>query len=147
VKQKIRDSMRKSYDFSRGTRNHDAGRLKCRSSSEGEDVDDVPPLTRAQIRELKDSLKDLDDRTRFLLVSVFTPRFALYYNLSEDTYGMNEPGHATLFKRRPAAIAIRQMLGPGVQIVRCRVTRTGKLVERSVPVRVRKRSRSRKGAV
>ncbi len=137
--------MRKSYDLSRGARNRYAPYLRRRSPAE--DDDDFPPLTSAQIRELEHSVKDLDDRTRYFLVSAFAPKFALYYNLSEDTYGMNEPGHATLFKRRAAAIAIKQMLGPGIQIVRCRVTRKGNLVARSVPARLRKRSRARKGAV
>jgi hypothetical protein len=73
-----------------------------------------------------------------LLVSGFSPRFALYYNVSEDTYGMNEPTHATLFKRRAAAIAIRRMLGSRVEIVRCRVDRRGWLVLNSLAVRGRR---------
>ncbi|MBI3028031.1 MAG: hypothetical protein HYY64_00755 [Candidatus Rokubacteria bacterium] len=82
-------------------------------------------------------MKDLHDRTRYLLVSAFGPRFALYYNVSEDTYGMNEPAHATLFKRRAAALAIRRMLGGGVEIARCRVDRRGQLVLNSLAARGR----------
>ena len=41
-------------------------------------VADDEPLTRAQMRELDRRMKDLDDRTRYLLVSVFGPRFVLY---------------------------------------------------------------------
>jgi hypothetical protein len=137
--------MRKSYDFSRGVRNRYARRLSRRPSGES-DADDSPPLTAAQSRELRRRIRDLNDRTRHLLVSVFAPRFALYYNLSGDTYGMNDPAHATLFKRRAAAIAIQRTLGPGVQIVRCRVNRGGRLVPSSLPTRLRKRPRARKGA-
>jgi hypothetical protein len=60
------------------------------------------------MRELDGRVKDLDDTTRYLLLSAFGPRFALYYNVSSDTYGMNEPVHATLFKRRAAALAMKR---------------------------------------
>ena len=83
-------------------------------------------------------MKDLDDRTRYLLVSVFGPRFVLYYNVSEDTYGMSEPAHATVFKRRAAAVAVRKMLGGGVQIVQCDVDGHGQLVLNSLPARWRR---------
>jgi hypothetical protein len=92
-------------------------------------------------------IKDLDDRTRYLLVSAFTPRFVLYYNVSEDMYGMNDPAYATLFKRRAAALAVKRLLGGGVQIVPCRVNRRGRLVLSSLPAPGRKRRRTRKGAV
>jgi hypothetical protein len=90
------------------------------------------------MRELDRRVKDLHDRTRYLLVSAFSPRFALYYNVSEDTYGMNEPAHATLFKRRAAALAIRRMLGRGAEIVPCRVDRRGRLVLNSLAARRRR---------
>ena len=137
--------MRKEYDFSRGTRlNSYAACLtrRARPHPRRDVPDDDPPLTRTQIRELDRRVKDLDDRTRYLLVSGFGPRFALYYNVSDDTYGMNEPVHATLFKRRPAALAIKRLLSGGVQVARCRVDRRGRLVLSSVPVRRRKRRRA-----
>ena len=99
--------------------------------------DREPGLTRAQMRELDRRVKDLDDRTRYLLVSSFSRRFALYYNVSDDTYVMNAPAHATLFKRRAAAQAIRQMLGGRIAIAQCRVDRRGRLVLKSLPVRSR----------
>ena len=76
-------------------------------SGRNSDVD-VAPLTRAQMRELDRRIKDSNDRTRYLLVSVMTPRFLLYYNVSEDSYGHNDPRYGTLFKRRHAAEAVRQ---------------------------------------
>ena len=50
-------------------------------------------------------------------------RFAFYYNVSDDLYAMNDPGGATLFKRRKAAESVKRTLGRGgreVQIVECR---------------------------
>lgn len=57
-------------------------------------------LSKPQVRELRRRVRDLEDRTRYLLVSVFTPRMALYYNVSNDTFGMNNPSLGTLFKQR-----------------------------------------------
>jgi hypothetical protein len=54
-------------------------------------------LTPAQRRELQRRIDDLDDPTRFLLVSQLTPRFALYYNVTDDVYVMNDPKGGTLF--------------------------------------------------
>src|SRR5918996_3645853 len=83
-------------------------------------ADDGRSLSRAQIRQLQRQIRDLDDRTRYLLVSVFTKRFALYYDVSQDTYVMNDASLGTLFKRRTAAEAIGRLLSPNVEIVRCR---------------------------
>lgn len=126
--------MRKKYDFSGGVRGRRAAGHQCRPTrpEPAQDGDDWP-LTKAQIRELNRRLADSRDRTRYLLASVFGPKFALYYSVSEDTYGMNDPRHATLFKRRAAALAIRRLLGSGVRVLRCRVDRLGRLVLRSVP--------------
>ena len=132
--------MRKRYDFSRRVRrNGSVTRAGRGQGARGADRvgEDEPPLTRVQMQELDRRVKDLHDRTRYVLVSAFSPRFILYYNVSEDTYGMNEPAHATLFKRRAAAIAIRRMLGGGVEVVRCRVDRRGRLVLNSLAARRR----------
>ena len=140
--------MRKEYDFSRGMRpNPYATRLarQVRPHSGDGAGENEPPLTRAQMRELDRRVKDLDDRTRYLLVSTLSPRFALYYNVSEDTYGMNKPVHATLFKRRAAALAIKRLLGGGVEIAPCRVDRRGRLVLKSVALRGRRPHHTRKG--
>jgi len=96
-------------------------------------ADDVPPLSRAQIRQLQRQVRDLDDRTRYLLVSVFTKKFALYYDVSRDVYTMNDASAGTLFKRRTAAQAIGHLLSDGVQIVRCRVDRQNRPIKSSVP--------------
>lgn len=140
--------MRKEYDLSRGVRrNRYAARLArhARRHPGNRIVEDDPPLTRAQMQELDRRVKDLHDRTRYLLVSAFSPRFTLYYNVSEDTYGMNEPVHATLFKRRAAALAVKRLLGRGVEIARCRLDRRGRLVPNSLAAPTRKRRRTQKG--
>ena len=126
--------VRKEYDFSKGVKNRYVARLRKRVRRPVEvSPHGSPDLTRAQTRELDRRLADLHDRSRYLLVSRLGPRFALYYNVSEDTYGMNEPAHATLFKRRQAAAAIKRLLSKGIDLIRCRVDRRGKLVLRSVP--------------
>lgn len=96
-------------------------------------ADDAPLPTPAQVRELKRRLVDLKDRTRFLLVSAFTTRTAFYYDVSQDTWGMNDPSLGTLFKRRATALAVQRLLRDGVQVVRCRVDRRERLVKKSVP--------------
>jgi hypothetical protein len=96
-------------------------------------ADDVPPLTPAQIRELKRRLLDLKDRTRFLLVRAFAARTTFYYDVSRDTWGINDPSLGRLFKRRATATAVQRLLRDGVQVVRCRVDRRDRIVKRSVP--------------
>jgi len=108
-------------------------KTKGRSSKQtahelGADAD----LSPAQRRELDKRIEDLKDRKRYLLASSLGPNFILYYNLSEDTYGWNDPSHATLFKRRKAAHAVQQILGDKDSIVECLVDKKGQLVKRSV---------------
>jgi hypothetical protein len=105
------------------------------------ELGDDSDLSPAQVRELEKRIKDLDDRTRYLLVSILGPSFVLYYNVSEDTYGWNEPAHATLFKRRKAAQAIAQLLGDKDSVVQCSVNKRGELVKKtlSLPRAARKR--------
>jgi hypothetical protein len=91
------------------------------------------PLTAAQIRELNRRVDDLNDRTRYLLVSPFTRRFVLYSDVSRDVWAANEPANGTLFKRRAAATAIKALLRDSVRIVPCRVNARGRLVKGSAP--------------
>ena len=118
--------MRKEYDFSRGVR----GRVRVRPPGErgaasdrttyreSDAVDEE--LTPAQVQELRRRMADLDDATRYLLVSQMGPRFALYYSVSDDVYVMNDPRGATLFKRRKAALAVKALLGRSIRILRCK---------------------------
>ena len=134
--------MPRDHDFSRDRGRHAPGRRGRPKPLGPVDNSDDWPLTKAEIRELDRRLADTRDRTRYLLTSVFGPRFALYYNVSGDMYGMNDPRYATLFKRRAAALAIKRLLGSGVQVLRCRVDRRDRLVLRSVPKHRARRKRS-----
>jgi hypothetical protein len=126
-------------------------RALARTSAEGSDDDWA--LTQSQIRELNRRIADLEDRTRYLLVSAFSRRFVLYYDVSRDVWAANDPAGGTLFKRRGAAVAIKALLRGSVDIVRCRVNGRERLVKNSVqrirssspPVRRPRARRSRAG--
>lgn len=94
--------------------------------------DNEPALTRSQIRELKRSVRDLNDRTRYLLVSAFSRRMVFYYDVTRDLWGMNDPTLGTPFKRRAAAEAVRSLLREDVRIIRCRVDRRERMIKKSV---------------
>lgn len=97
--------------------------------------DDVEPLTPAQIKELERRIRDSRDPVRYMLVSEFTRRFILYYNVSDDTYVMNDPTGGTLFKRLKAARSVKKLLGSGTSIVKY-TTERGRL-KRLSPYRPR----------
>ena len=86
------------------------------------------PLTAAQRRSDARHLKDTEDRTRYLLVSLTVPGLSLYYRIQDDAWSFDDPMGATLFKRRPAAKAIQALLRRGVHIVKCKVDEDGVLV-------------------
>jgi len=86
------------------------------------------PLTAAQRRSDARHLKDTEDRTRYLLVSLTVPGLSLYYRIQDDAWSFDDPMRATLFKRRPAAKAIQALLRRGVHIVKCKVDEDGVLV-------------------
>lgn len=97
-------------------------------------------LTAAERRELDRQIEDLDDPVRYLLASGLVPGFTLYYVLADDTYILNDPRGATLFKRREAAARIKDLLRPGVAVVPCKVDRHGQLVLKSLAGRKAGRS-------
>lgn len=83
------------------------------------DAGDDSPLTAMQIRVIERRAADLADPVRYLLASRMTPRFVLYYNVSDDTYVLNEPASATLFKRRKAAESVKRLLSGRIHVIRC----------------------------
>ena len=109
------------------------GRTRSTEAPEAEAGDDAAGPSKSQVRELRRRVRDLEDRTRYLLVSVFTARVTFYYNVSTDTFGMNDPSLGTLFKRRAAAIAIQRLLRTGIQVVECRADRRDRVVKSSLP--------------
>ena len=94
--------------------------------------DEDPPLTPAQRRALERQVRDVEDRTRYLLVSATLPGISLYYMVHDDSWSFDDPTTATLFKRRPAARAIQALLRPGVYVVPCQVDVRGRLVLKSI---------------
>ena len=100
--------------------------------SNGPDEEEDPPLTPAQRRALERHIKDVEDRTRYLLVSATLPGISLYYMVQEDSWSFDDPTIATLFKRRASAKAIQALLRPGVFVVPCKVDDRGRLVLNSI---------------
>lgn len=98
-------------------------------------AEEDPPLTAAQRRADARHLKDTEDRTRYLLVSLTVPGLSLYYRVQDDAWSFDDPAKATLFKRRPAAKAIQALLRRGVHIVPCKVDEDGVLVLSSLAAR------------
>ena len=90
--------------------------------------DEEPPRTAAQRRADERHLRDMEDRTRYLLVSLTVPGMSLYYRVQDDAWSFDDPMQATLFKRRAAAKAIQALLRSGVHIVPCKVDEDGVLV-------------------
>jgi len=115
--------MRKKYDFSKAVRASEVlGRRLRKSGTRAERTGpaaDDSPLTAAQLREIKRRAADLDDPVRYFLASHMTPRFVLYYNVSDDTYILNDPTGASLFKRRNAANSVKRLLGGRIRVIRC----------------------------
>jgi hypothetical protein len=109
-----------------------AKRRKTTAARRTRPRDDVPPLTAAERRELERRIRDADDTRRYLLVSATLPWFSLYYEIQEDAWLIDDPARATLFKRRAAAQAIRDLLKPSVFVVPCTVDVRGKLVLSSI---------------
>lgn len=91
-----------------------------------------PPLTPAQRRMLDRHVKDIEDRTRYLLVSATLPGISLYYMVQDDSWSFDDPTNATVFKRRASAKAIQVLLRPGVFVVPCQVDDRGRLVLSSI---------------
>ena len=89
-------------------------------------IEDEEELSPAAIKELERRVQDSRDPIRYMLVSKFSRRFVLYYNVSDDVFAMNEPSRGTLFKRREAADSVKRLLGSGISIVKY-TTKGGKL--------------------
>ena len=89
-------------------------------------IEDEEELSPAAIKELERRVRDSRDPIRYMLVSEFSRRFVLYYNVSDDVFAMNEPSRGTLFKRREAAKSVKRLLGRRISIVKY-TTKGGKL--------------------
>jgi hypothetical protein len=107
-------------------------------------IDDDSQLSPEWIRELKQRVKDSRDPVRYMLVSEFSRKFILYYDVTTDTFAMNDANRGTLFKRREVAESVKAHLGKGVALVK--FTIKGGRLKRLSPfrgMRLRTRSTSR----
>ncbi len=98
-------------------------------------VEDEEPLSPALTRELKRRIRESRDPVRYMLVSEFSRRFILYYNVTSGMFAMNDPSGGTLFKRRQAAEGVKKILGKGITIVK--YTTRGSKLKRLSPYRIR----------
>jgi len=64
------------------------------------------------------ALRDSRDPVRYVLVSEFSRKFILYYDVTSDTFAMNDASRGTLFKRREVAESVKAHLGKGVALVK-----------------------------
>jgi hypothetical protein len=129
------------------TRQVRAGRALSASTSGranrkgGDLAEDDTPLSPEWIKEIKRRVKVSRDPVRYMLVSEFSRKFILYYDVSTDTFAMNNPSRGTLFKRREVAESVKDHLGQGVALVKFTVK--GGRLKRLSPFRgMRLRSRS-----
>lgn len=114
--------------------------------------DDFPALTEAQAAELHRRMAELDDPTRYLIVSAFSRKFVLYCEVQSNCYVMNRPADGTLFKSRDVAQAVLSVLttrlgrkrDAGLQIVTAHKTKLGvRLLEQPSFRLIRSRSAGR----
>lgn len=84
-------------------------------------------MTPSQVREIRARVKDFDDPMRFVIASQFLRKFVLYYNVSDDTYAMNNISTATLFKRKRAAETVRKLLGANTRLLKVRLMKGGRI--------------------
>jgi hypothetical protein len=118
------------------------GKYKRRSMRNSND--NVEPLSRTEERELKRRLDDVRDRTRYILISNLLPGYTMFYNVSEDTFTLNDPQYATIFKRRPTPRMIKDILGERGEAVKCRVDTHGYLIPHSLPKTITKHYKHRR---
>lgn len=73
--------------------------------------DDFPPLSQKQLALLKKRAAEMDDPTRFVIVSAFSRRFCLYYVPADGVFAMNDLPPGCFFKSRDEAEAVAKVLG------------------------------------
>src|SRR3970040_992004 len=112
------------------------------ASAKTHSAKDEEPLSPSLIRELNRRVRDSRDPVRYMLVSEFSRRFILYYNVSSGMFAMNDPSGGTLFKRRQAAEGVKKILGKGITIAK--YTTKGSKLKRLSPYRGRWVSRRRR---
>lgn len=84
--------------------------VKKAASSPAIDADDFPRLSKKELALLKERAADLDDPTRFVIVSAFSRRFCLYYVPADGVFAMNDLRSECFFKCRDEAEAVAKVL-------------------------------------
>ena len=107
-------------------------RKSSKKRSHGDEAD-FPPLSAKEIAELKRTIDDSRDPTRYVIVSLFSKRFCLYYLPESGNYIMNEIPVEAMFKRKAEALAVARVLDRGrrngtrksLQVIAVRKTKLG----------------------
>ena len=121
-----------SASASKSTSQRNAARRRAAALAAQSADADFPPLTKAQVAELDRRVAEMNDPTRYLVVSAFSKRFVLYYNVEDNCYAHNRPEGGTAFKSLDVARAVLAALSVGrrkgkdrtLQIVKARKTKT-----------------------
>lgn len=77
-------------------------------------------------KEIKRRVREAENPIRYIITSALSRRFVSYYNVSTDTFAVNNPEYGTLFKRQEVAACVAEILGPGYAVVKF-TTRNGVL--------------------
>jgi hypothetical protein len=122
-----------------------SAKIPYRANRKGSDLaDDDTSLSPEWIKEINRRVRDSRDPVRYMLVSEFSRKFILYYDVSTDTFAMNNPSRGTLFKRREVVESVKDHLGQGIALVKFTVK--GGRLKRLSPFRgmkLRRRSANR----
>jgi hypothetical protein len=88
------------------------------------DPDEMSP---EDLRELRRRIREANDPRRYLLASVFSTSFVLYYEVERDVYVMNDHNSATAFKSRRAAEAVLGTLSEHIVLIPAKRRKNGSL--------------------
>lgn len=97
--------------------------MKPRSKRHPESEEFSPAFRRELLRRIREA----DDPRRYLLASVFTPKFVLYYIVEDNVYILRNAEKATAFKSRRAAEAVRKTLGKHIALIPAKRRKDGTL--------------------
>ncbi|MEC4888624.1 MAG: hypothetical protein RI101_01060 [Nitrospira sp.] len=87
---------------------------KIMKEVEGEEA----PLSPEWAKEIKRRVREMESPIRYIITSALSRRFVFYYNVSTDTFAVNNPEQGTLFKRQEVAACVAEILGPGYAVVK-----------------------------
>ena len=109
------------------------GNVKNKSKSKspaskniGQVSDEDLSISPEWVKEIKRRVREAENPICYIITSALSRRFVSYYNVSTDTYAVNNPEHGTLFKRQEVAACVAEILGPGYAVVKF-TTRNGVL--------------------